>query len=497
MAVPARPDHLRHTLRSHWLDLSVALPADRRVLVASAAAAVTTDLAVRAGIIGVAGALLIATVAAGILASGRVKTLQARLIVAIAPLFGVWLFVRTSPWLLIPDLVVAVCLLTLGVSLGRRNVFDLTLPATAARGVQVFGHALAGPSYVVAAARTIAPSPSLTGRARARAVLRGVLIAAPLLVVLGLLLASADAVFASLFHLDVDPPSVMTHTIAVVFGGWVMGGFLRAASGTPIGRLPRAPRMGSTEALIVLGLMNALFLAFAVAQLVALSAGGRRVIETAGLTYAEYARRGFFQLLAVAAITLAAVLALRAVAAPSNGAPRRWFTVLALLTVALTLVIVFVAVRRLGLYANVFGLTMLRLYCTVFAWWIGAVFVLLGLMLAGVGGGRTWLPSAAVAVGLAGLLWLNTANPEALVVRHNVAFAQATGRFDPAYVSGLSDDAIPTLVSVLPELPTDARELVLSQVCPARGPDRTGWAAFNLARDRALESLASACAGSA
>ena len=44
------------------------------------------------------------------------------------------------------------------------------------------------------------------------------------------------------------------------------------------------------------------------------------------------------------------------------------------------------------------------------------------------------------------------ANPEAIVVRHNVAFAQETGRFDPAYLSGLSDDAVPTLVAALPTL---------------------------------------------
>jgi hypothetical protein len=218
------------------------------------------------------------------------------------------------------------------------------------------------------------------------------------------------------------------------------------------------------------------------------------VIQTAGLTYAEYARRGFFQLLAVAAITLATLLVLRSLVDQEDRGIRRRFALLAEVTVVLTLVIVYVAVRRLGLYANVFGLTMLRLYCTIFANWIGAVFILLGIVLAGVGRSRSWWPSAAVGVGLAGLLWLNVANPEAIVVRHNVAFAAESGRFDPGYISGLSDDAIPAVVAALPELDPAARDVVLAGLCPPGPVRQKGWAAYNVGRRRAFEALARACA---
>jgi len=138
---------------------------------------------------------------------------------------------------------------------------------------------------------------------------------------------------------------------------------------------------------------------------------------------------------------------------------------------------------------------MLRLYSTVFAYWVGAVFLLLGLVLAGFGRERAWLPSVAVGIGLAGLLWLNVVNPEAVVVRHNVAFAERSGRFDPGYASNLSDDAIPTLVGSLPALDGSARGLVLRRICEPRPLARTGWASYNVARERALESLGAACAG--
>jgi hypothetical protein len=477
-----------------WLKTSVARPADRRVLIAAGAVAVATDFAVRAGGLGSAGALLVALTAGGILATGRPGGRQARMAVAVAPLFGVWLLIRSSPWLLLPDLAVAGGLLAIGVSLGDGSVLDLTLPATVARAVQVVAHGIAGPSYLLSAARTLKrPRQEARGR-RARAVVRGTLLAAPLLLVLGLLLASADVVFASLFGIDVHAASLLSHSLALALGAWVMAGLLRAASGTPIGQLPAGPRLGWVEAAVVLGLMNLLFLAFAVAQLLALSRGGRKVIETAGLTYAEYARTGFFQLLGVAAITLLSVLALRALVDRSEPATRRGFAILAEMTVALTLVIVFVAVRRLGLYADTFGLTMLRLYCTVFAYWIGAVFILFGLLLAGLGRGRAWLPSAVVGIGLAGLLALNLFNPEAAVVRHNVSNAGRIDRFDAAYLASLSDDAVPTLVAAIPELPPDARSLVLDSLCSPRAVARTGWASYNISRDRALRSLAEACA---
>jgi hypothetical protein len=90
---------------------------------------------------------------------------------------------------------------------------------------------------------------------------------------------------------------------------------------------------------------------------------------------------------------------------------------------------------------------------------------------------------------------LNVANPEAIVVRHNVDFAARTGRFDPAYASDLSDDAIPALVAALPELDAASRGLVLQRLCPAHPTVRRGWASSNIARDRAVESLAATCAG--
>ncbi len=194
----------------------------------------------------------------------------------------------------------------------------------------------------------------------------------------------------------------------------------------------------------------------------------------------------------MATITLGALLGLRSLTDLDDPATRRRFVLLGEAAVALTLVVVFVALRRLELYQNAFGLTMLRLYSQVFAAWMGGVFFLLAAVLAGVGQGRSWLPATAAAAGLAALLALNVANPEAMVVRHNVDFAASSGRFDPAYLVELSDDAVPALADALPRLRPEAREEVLATICADRSASRWFWE-YNGALDGAAEARNRVC----
>src|SRR6266511_4169538 len=289
-------------------------------------------------------------------------------------------------------------------------------------------------------------------------VARGLLLAAPVLILLGVLLASADAVFASFFRFDLHPITLAEHVVALAAGAWGAAALLRVTSVTPPGRpAGRRPPIGAVEATVVLAGLGVLFAAFAAAQLVALSEGGRHVLATAGLTYAEYARSGFFQLLAVTDL-----------ASPGQ---RATFTAVAEVAVALTLVVVVVAVRRLNLYEDAFGLTMLRLYSELFSYWIGAVFLLLGAALAGVGRYRGWLVGGAAAAGLALLLALNVANPEAVVARDQLSGSRQIQHVDAGYVARLSDDALPTVAGRPPGLDPVAQDDLRAQLCPVE-PNR-------------------------
>ncbi|HWI04235.1 MAG TPA: DUF4173 domain-containing protein [Acidimicrobiales bacterium] len=467
------------------LGLGVTRPADVRVLVAAGVAAVLTDLAVRSGVAGLAGSLLVLAVVAGVLASRRVAGVEAACVVAAALPFGVFLSVRVSPWLLPLDIVAIAGLLLLGASLsGGGRLFDLPVPTLAVRALHAAAHGLAAPAYLAAP----------LGRRRPVAVLAGAGLALPLLVVLGLLLASADAVFAGFFTWWASPEDVITHAVLLGAGMWGMAGLLRLSSAEPAPAPPELPyRLGHVEATVVVGSLVALFSAFAVAQVIAVAGGASRVLETAGLTYAEYARQGFFQLLAVAAITLVALVGLRAVTDLSNPAHRLRFTVLGEVAIALTLVILAVALRRLGLYTQAYGLTMLRLFSLVFALWIATVLVLAGAALAGVAAGRAWFAGAALVAGLALLLGLNVVNPEAVVARHNVERAARQLPVDPVYLAELSDDAVPALVAALPRLQAPERTAVLEAICAGDEWPFDGWAAANTSRRRATDARQRVC----
>lgn len=472
------------------LELSVDRPADGRVLVAAALGGVVVDFALRSGVIGVAGALAVVVAAAGLVGSGRLANPQARALAALAPLFGMWLALRTSPWLLGPDILAAGGLLLVAASHARgASVLDLTLPRAGVRAAVAAIHGLAAPGFVL---QPLAKRRHLGGRFAA--VGRGVLLAIPVVVVIGVLLGSADPFFAAVFNVPDDVPSLLGHVVLFVGGAWAMAGLLRVASARSVPEPPTvAARLGATEAIVVLGALVGLFVVFAGAQVIAVSHGARGVLETAGLTYAEYARSGYFQLLAVAGLTLLTLLGLRAVTAEAPRRQARALEILAEVAVVLTLVVLASAVRRLALYESVFGLTMLRLYSVVFAGWLALVLALAGLSIAGLWKGRRWFLSAAAGAGLVVLMTLNAVNPEALVVSRNLDRARSGRPVDVEYLVALadeSDDAVPVLAAGLDALGPADRALPAGRLGCAEGKGPSGWGAANLARHRARAQCA-------
>lgn len=479
-----------------WPDLSDVEPADSRVLVAVAVSAVVTDAAMRSGPAGLAGALLVAVVAGGLLGSGRIENRRAWPVLLVVPLFGLWLGVRAADWLLGLDILAAAGLLVIGSSLSRRgDPLDQSVPDLLGRAFNSFLHALFAAGFVLDPLRRRGTGgEGHEGETRTRtaapAVVRGILLGAPVVVVLGLLLASADPVFASLFRFPADAGDVVLHVVLLAIGAWGAAALLRTASGAPYAVAPIGRRpLGAVEAVTVLGGLVAVFAAFVASQLVTVIAGADYVRRTAGLSYADYARRGFFQLLAVAAITLGLLLVLRA----TTDATDRRFVLLGEAAVVLTLFLVAGAIRRLGLYEAAYGLTLLRLAAVLFALWIGGVFVLLALSLAGVHRRRAWFVPAALALALAGLLVVNVVNPEALIVRRNVERFAGTDTLDVWYLTDLSDDAVPALADALPRLAAEPQAVVLGRLCAGERRTSGGIWALNASRQAAIDARNRVC----
>ncbi len=462
------------------------------------AVGLVADRAAMAGPATIAGALLVGSTGVAVAFVPRRGPLAARVLGVVAALLGGGLVLRASVWVGPLALLAALGAVVLSVVLHRGSaLFDLTVPKLLLRAAAAAFDAVRLPSPVLqwlgAARDRVVASPDR--RRRVSSYTRGLVLAAGVALLVVPLLAAGDAVFASFVAIDVDLGPLPGHLVLVAMGAAGAGAMLYAASRPERAlTLPDGPSLGTAECRVTLATLAAVYAAFAASQLVAGAGGADHVLRTAGLTYAEYARTGFFQLLAAVAMTVAVLLGLRGMQAHSALDDRvvRWLSVA---VAGLTLVCVGTAVHRLALYEEAFGLTMLRLYALVAAGWLGLLLVLVAAVVVGVGRGRHWLPGAILVSVLALAGGLTVVNPEAVVVRRNVAHAVAGGTFDATYLAGLSADAVPTLVGQLDRLSGDDRAAVLQQLCDYGYDDETdrdGWA-WNRAETRAVNALDSIC----
>lgn len=294
--------------------------------------------------------------------------------------------------------------------------------------------------------------------------LRGLGLAATLLFVFAVLFATADRAFA--YYVSELTPELDLSRLPLrilVFGVIAFGTGAVAICGTrymgPFDAEGEWPKfsLGPGEWLSALLALNLLFAAFVVVQITVLFGGSRHVLETAGLTYSEYARSGFFQLLVAAALTLGVVGAAARWAKVSN--TRDGWTLQLLLggLCLFTLVILLSALRRLGLYEAAYGFTRDRFLAHAILLWMGAVFV--ALLIAGSTGLARFLPRTLVILTGISLIVFGFSRPDAFISGHNVDRFLSAGNVDLDYLATLSADAVPEFT----RLPEDMERCILSQ----------------------------------
>ncbi len=300
------------------------------------------------------------------------------------------------------------------------------------------------------------------------AAMRGLLIVIPLLLLFGGLFVAADAVFAGLLSdlLHFNLPNVFGHLILIGFCAWIVAGLLhlvcfarpwQLAAAAP----PKVLTLGPIELGVILGALNILFLAFVIVQIRYLFGGEQVVLVSTTLTYAEYARRGFFELTTVSALVLPVLLGLHWLIRPDHPAARWLFRILASSLIALLVAIMASALRRMRLYQETYGLTELRIYTTAFMLWLAVLFI--WFCATTLRDQRDRFPFGALVSALAALLILNVINPDAMIVKANLDLAirpENTRPFDRDYVTALSADTVPDLIAALPRLdPASQRQI--------------------------------------
>jgi hypothetical protein len=473
-----------------WLSLQLKSQATWLTLAGALIIGLIADQALRVGTFGIAASLTLVIAALALWMAGRLLTFESRVAAGAAVVFAAWFTVRASPWLLWPDLAMSFALLGVAASLASRgSLFDIGIAEAAARWIQAVIHAAGGAAFAIQPLQRVRNRLGLVAP-----LVRGLLIAAPIAILLAGLLAAADPVFASFFNLNLDVGRLVLDVVYVAAGSLLAVGLLRLAAAEPLSRVDGPTwRLGSIEGLVVLSVLDAIFAAFAVAQAIAATGAAGDTLRSAGVTYADYARSGFFQLLWVAGLTALILILFSRITGLTGRTTKRAFDVLAQIAIALTLLIVVVAFQRLSLYEDAYGFTMLRLYSHIFAVWIAVVFLLLAAEMAGLFRRRRWFVGAASLSAMAVLLALNLLNPEAIVVAMNVDHAQSTHMIDAQYFAELSSDATPALLARRDQLDTAAGRDISRVACSGPHTYSASPAAFNLSDSAAATARRRSC----
>ncbi len=439
---------------------------------------------------------------------GRAIQRDALALVGLALVLTPWLALRTDVELTAVTVLMILVLLSLaaGVSI-KGSLFDIRV-----RGL--VDHLTSMPFewfYGLGMVTRLAKSTS--SERQGAALMRGVAVAAPVILLFGLLLASADEVFARFLLLG-NLGEALGHVILTAAAAFVLLAFLgrRAHETPPPEGFADLRRLGQIEVKVVLGSVVLLFAGFVATQIVVAIGGADHVLRTEGLTQADHARQGFFQLLAVAGLSMVLVGVLRAgrtiddgestveatgggdepagEVAATNGADR--FTPLALATLFLTLAIAGISVQRLLLYVGSFGLTPDRLWAILIAGAIGVAIVLYMVSIAGYRSEQSWYPAAALLLSVLVVLGLNVMNPDATIAQYNIAQFGDSAELDVYSLSILSNDATRAIVTRLGDVQDGQAELVqLLCAQPDRGTS-FGFLEYNRAAvssDNALDEL--------
>ena len=311
------------------------------------------------------------------------------------------------------------------------------------------------------------------GAVKAGGVAIGLLVAAGLLVVVLPLLISADSVFggyfadfrtwlSSLKPFDMAWKAIRVIAIALMLSSlfyaalhqdgkrWGIqagvGGQAQAAAG------PKAPLVPLVTALVAIDVVYALFVVVQFAFLF----GGTEASAISG-GYAQYARSGFFQLVAVAVINLAIVLSVTRLA---NAAAARNPVLVAceMFLVLCTAVILVSAYWRMSLYISVYGLSLLRALTL-----LGMAFIAVCLAAAAIKVLRQDFAFFRVFFTAGIALWIafNFLNVDARIAEYNVDgyLAGRIDQVDVGYLASLSPDTMPALEGLAAERPSYAAEV--------------------------------------
>lgn len=204
----------------------------------------------------------------------------------------------------------------------------------------------------------------------------------------------------------------------------------------------------------ILGALNAVYLIFCIIQVKSL------FMQKVDINFANYARQGFFQLMVVSVINLVTILIAKRSENKEEKGSNRYINLMCVIMIIFTMIILVSSGVRMYYYESTYGYTLLRLlvYCVLV---IEAV--LLVPTIAYVLNAKINLPKIYFTVIIIAYICINFANFDAVIVARNVDRYAKTGKIDVDYIiKKTGTDAVPEisrLLEIMPDTELDKRRL--------------------------------------
>lgn len=330
-------------------------------------------------------------------------------------------------------------------------------------------------------------------------IIKGVVMALPILIILGLLFSMADLAFSEFVNniITIDISEHTAQYVALLIFAFVAGLSFLSYIYFPKQTIQTLPEKTDDvvrsnkriEVIVFLGLISALFLVFIIFQITYLFGGENNIIN-AGFTYAEYARRGFWELLAVAMLSLLVLLASEKYAGAESKKDNH-FTIPALILIAEVVIVIISAFKRLSLYIDTYGMTELRFYVAGFIILLLALFILLGVKFIKSKQENFFAFGTLISV-IAFLVIVNAINPDSFIIKSNIKQYNRTGKIDASYIGILSADAEAGKIEVYGKLQGDDKMILGSYLLNQQEilqDSSKHWQSANVSRSKALTLL--------
>ena len=286
-------------------------------------------------------------------------------------------------------------------------------------------------------------------------ILIGVVICIPLLAVILSLLASADKAFEDVLDSFTKyiSESFWEYLAKILLGiGLAVPLFgalyaFRYKTKTGPVKMPDLPRkLDRVVAYTVLSVVCAVYIFFLTVQFNYMFNAFRGLLP-GDFIYSEYARRGFFELVAIAVINLGLLAVFYIFSGRKEGRLPAALKFFLIALSAITLVIIGSALSKMVMYMGVFGLTQLRVYTSWFMILTAVVFLAAVV--------KTLKVNFKVVrfIAVFFILWflaLNYAGTDSLIARYNIRQYESgeSGELDVAMFGSLSDAVVPQLLQL-------------------------------------------------